>query len=125
MPFSFLHSLSEFITSRPIQRRVNRSTIIETVNDCGEKRYIEMEREIHIERKRNLDVLLTKCKRLLSFIQTTQNTDMYDKMHSFVGRVRQAIYKGDDITPLIDEYENLKNTAKRSSKTFTNLSDAM
>lgn len=118
MPFSFLRKITEIIAPKPV------SNVIETMNDCGEKRYIELERDVHTERKRNLDVLLMKCKRLLSFIESTQNIDMYDKMHSFVGRVRQALYMGDDILPLFDEYEKLKNDVKRGSKTFTNLSDA-
>lgn len=119
MPFSFLRKITNIIAPKPV------SNIIETVNDCGEKRYIDIERDVHTERKRNLDVLLMKCKRLLSFIESTQNIDMYNKMHSFVGRVRTALYMGDDITPLFDEYENLKNSVKKGSKTFTNLSDAV
>ena len=119
MPFSFLRKITNIIAPKPV------SNIIETVNDCGEKRYIDIERDVHTERKRNLEVLLVKCKRLLSFIESTQNIDMYNKMHSFVGRVRTALYMGDDITPLLDEYENLKNSVKKGSKTFTNLSDAV
>ena len=119
MPFGFLRKITNIIAPQPV------SNIIETVNDCGEKRYIDIERDVHMERKRNLDVLLVKCKRLLSFIESTQNIDMYNKMHSFVGRVRTALYMGDDITPLFDEYENLKNSVKKGSKTFTNLSDAV
>jgi hypothetical protein len=41
--------------------------LIEAVNDCGEKRYIEVERVV--DRRENLEVLFTKCKRLMSFVK--------------------------------------------------------
>ena len=104
--------------------RILKKEVIETVNDCGEKRYIELEREAHIERRRNLDILLSKCKRLLSFVELTRNEKMYTKIQSFIIRVRQALYKGDDIVPLFDEFERIKDYTKRGSKTFSNLSDA-
>jgi len=106
-----------------VERILNKE-VIETVNDCGEKRYIEMEREAHIERRKNLDILLSKCKRLLSFVELTRNERMYTKIQSFIVRVRQALYKGDDIVPLFDEFEKIKDYTKRGSKTFSNLSDA-
>jgi hypothetical protein len=53
--------------------------IIETVNDCGEKRYIQIETERNKKRERetDLNILLTKCKRLLSFVETTKNESIF------------------------------------------------
>lgn len=124
----FLHSIVDFFAPQPIRshaEKLSNCTVIETMNDCGEKRYIEMEREVQADRKKNLDILLSKCKRLLSFVETTRDVEMYTRLNSFVGRVRQALYKGDDITPLFDEFEKIKDVAKRGSKTFSNLSDAL
>lgn len=128
MPFDFIRSIADFIAPQPVRshtEKLSNCTVIETVNDCGEKRYIEMQREVQADRKKNLDILLSKCKRLLSFVETTHDTGMYARLSSFVGRVRQAMYKGDDISPLFDEFEKIKDVAKQGSKTFTNLSDVM
>ncbi len=100
------------------------SKLIEAVNDCGEKRYIEMEveRNYQQERQRDLEILLTKCKRLLSFVERTDDLQVFDKMASFVVKVRQAKYRGDDIQGLFREFEEIEKNTKRSSKSFRNLS---
>ncbi len=121
---SILNFITPKIVSPSLTERILNKDIIEAINDCGEKRYIEIEHEIHTERKKNLDILLSKCKRLLSFVEATRNMEMYTKIESFVGRVRQALYKGDDIGPLFDEFEKIKDGSKGGSKTFSNLSDA-
>ena len=100
------------------------SKLIEAVNDCGEKRYIEMEveRNYQQERQRDLEILLTKCKRLLSFVERTDDLQVFDKMAHFVVKVRQAKYRGDDIQGLFREFEEIEKNTKRSSKSFRNLS---
>ena len=86
------------------------SKLIEAVNDCGEKRYIEMEveRNYQQERRRDLEILLTKCKRLLSFVERTDDLQVFDKMAHFVVKVRQATYRGDDIQGLFREFEEFE-----------------
>ena len=100
------------------------SKLIEAVNECGEKRYIEMEveRNYQQERQRDLEILLTKCKRLLSFVERTDDLQVFDKMAHFVVKVRQAKYRGDDIQGLFREFEEIEKNTKRSSKSFRNLS---
>jgi hypothetical protein len=102
------------------------SKLIEAVNDCGEKRYIEMEveRTYQQERQRDLEILLTKCKRLLSFVERTDDLQVFDKMARFVVKVRQAKYRGDDIQGLFREFEEIEKNIKRSSESFQNLSNA-
>ena len=101
-----------------------KPVLIEAVNDCGEKRYIEMEveRNYQQERQRDLEILLTKCKRLLSFVERTDDLQVFDKMAHFVVKVRQAKYRGDDIQGLFREFEEIEKNTKRSSKSFRNLS---
>ena len=97
-------------------------SIIETRNECYEKRYIELERNIQMERSMDLEVLITKCKRLLSFVETLGTNHTFDRMTRFVEKVRQAKYRGDDITPLFQEFEDIEHNVKKSSKSFDNLS---
>ena len=98
-------------------------SIIEAYNECYEKRYIEIERNIQMERGMDLEVLITKCKRLLSFVETRGVLQTFDRrMKNFVEKVRQAKYRGDDITYLFQEFEDIENNVKKSSKSFDNLS---
>ena len=129
MPFGFLHSIADFFAPKPVSL-TEKSTVgklIEAVNDCGEKRYIEIEAERNYqqERQQDLEILLTKCKRLLSFVERTDDVQVFEKMAYFVVKVRQAKYRGDDIHDLIEEFEKIEQSVKKSSKSFKNLSHAM
>ena len=127
MPFGFLQSVVDLITPKPIrkERSLSDQDIIETVNDCGEKRYIQIETERNKKRERetDLNILLTKCKRLLSFVETTKNDSIFKKLVVFTEKVRQALYLGDDIRDLFHEFEQIEDITKKSSKSFKNLSD--
>ena len=128
MPFGFLHSILDFLTPKHIQRKksatelMSRTSVIETRNECNEKRYIQIDREIHMERNVDLEVLIAKCKRLLSFVEMKGKNENYSMMIDFVDRVRQSKYRGDDIKPLFEEFETIENKIKKSSKSFDNLS---
>jgi cell fate (sporulation/competence/biofilm development) regulator YlbF (YheA/YmcA/DUF963 family) len=130
--FGYLRSIVDaFHTQEIVQPQMSFAEklvshkIIETTNECGEKRYIETQVNTYIERKRNLEVLLTKCKRLLSFVTIRKYIEEdYIKVVNLHDKVRQALYKDDDITPLIEEFENLQNRIKKSSRSFRNLSSA-
>ena len=98
-------------------------SVIEAYNECFEKQYIQLERNIQMERRMDLEVLITKCKRLLSFVETRGELQNFDRrMQNFVEKVRQAKYRGDDITYLFREFEDIENNVKKSSKSFDNLS---
>ena len=133
MPPGFIQSVVDFVTPKSIRieqslsdRILNRN-IIETVNECGEKRYIQIENERNNKREReaDLNILLTKCKKLLSFVETTKNESIFKKLVVFTEKVRQALYLGDDIRNLFHEFEQIENSTKKSSKSFRNLSDVM
>ena len=131
MPFGFIQSVVDLITPKSIRNeqslsdRLLNQDIIEAVNDCGEKRYIqiEIERNQKRERETDLNILLTKCKRLLSFVETTKNESIFKKLMAFTEKVRQALYLGNDIQNLFHEFEQIENITKKSSKSFRNLSD--
>ena len=128
MFFGFIHSILDFLAPKPIRRKKSVTElmpgdyVIETRNECNERRYIQLDREIHIERSVDLEVLITKCKRLLSFMEMKGNNENYSTMINFVDKVRQAKYRGDDIKHLFKEFETIENKIKKSSKSFDNLS---
>ncbi len=83
-------TVRNFFAPKPI------SHIIEAVNECGDKIYIEMDNE-------SLEFLLTKCKRLLSFVEKTGDIALFEKLALFVVKVRRAKYRGD----LFHEFDDL------------------
>ena len=100
---------------------VAKRKLIEAVNDCGEKRYIEVERVV--DRRENLEVLFTKCKRLMSFVKKKKwDETMYIRIVKLHDDIRLSMYKNDDILPLFEEFESVENFFKRSSKSQLNLS---
>lgn len=100
---------------------VAKRKLIEAVNDCGEKRYIEVERVV--DRRENLEVLFTKCKRLMSFVKKKEwDETMYTRVVKLHDDIRLSMYKNDDILPLFEEFESVENFFKRSSKSQLNLS---
>ena len=131
MPFGFLHSIIDFITPKPVSHeeslteRILKGDVIEAVNECGEKRYIQIRHETYAERKRNLEVLLTKCIKLLSSVTLKDDIHRrYIRIVKLTEKVREAMYKADDITDLVIEYEELQRNVNKASSSFRNLSDA-
>jgi hypothetical protein len=121
-----LHSIKDFFAPRPARshsEHLEKYTVIEAVNDCGEKRYLEVPKPASMERRENLEVLLTKCKRLLSFVTKKRCDDEISyKVIDLSDRVRRAMYMNDDITPLFDDFDIFENMVKRNSKSSMNLS---
>ena len=106
MPFGFIQSVVDLITPKPIrkERSLSDQDIIEAVNDCGEKRYIqiEIERNKKRERETDLNILLTKCKRLLSFVETTKNESIF-KIEKTDINLLQDVY----IPKSLDDFNNV------------------
>ena len=98
--------------------------VIEAVNDCGEKRYIEMESSKPFnDRRENLEALLTKCKRLMSFVRNKKwDETIYIRIVDLTDNIRLSMYKNDDILPLFQEFESFENFFRESSKSKMNLS---
>jgi hypothetical protein len=128
----YIRSILNFITpkfvSPSLTERILNKDIIEAINECGEKRYIEISKEIGC-----LDVLATKCERLHSFVTRMEFSEMklkifYSEMFKLKLKVRDArVYGATDILidELYQEYETLEKIMKgNTSKSFRNLSDA-
>jgi hypothetical protein len=111
--------------------------VIEAVNDCGEKRYIEVPKDVAFHKER-LYVLLTKCEKLHSFVtrmeshgkmSETKLKIFYTEMFRLRRKVRDGrIYgaKAQLIDDLTDEYETLEKLMKGStSKSFRDLRSAI
>lgn len=95
--------------------------VIKAKNECGEERIIAFEKEPDHE----LNILVTKCKRLLSFVsKKSYVNDEYMDVLDIHDKIRNAMYKDDDITPLIEEFEHVQKFIKRSSRSFKDLSSA-
>ena len=128
MPFDFIQSIIDLVAPKVIQRKksmnelVDMGSIIEARNECDEIRYIEVERSHYTERQKDLEILLTKCKRLLSFVEITNHEPTFMKMANFIGKVRQAKYRGDTITPLLEEFDKIEKNIKKGSRSFNDLS---
>ena len=124
----FLHSIADFFAPRPVQaysERLSKHTVIEAVNDCGEKRYLEIPRPPAFERRENLEVLFAKCKRLLSFAKHKNCGDKtYYDIIELSDRVRNAMYTNTDILELFDEFEVFETQYKKNSKSQMDLSRA-
>ena len=113
---NIIQSITDFFTPKPV-------SIIEAVNDCGEKRYIEIASPIIGPRRENLNILFTKCKRLLSFVATHNYDDIVrTKITNLSADIRVAMYRNDDITYLFEEYESVERLFfKKSSKNLSSL----
>jgi hypothetical protein len=111
--------------------------VIEAVNDCGEKRYIEVPKDVAFHKER-LYVLLTKCEKLHSFVtrmeshgkmSETKLKIFYTEMFRLRLKVRDGRIYGANaqlIDNLTDEYETLEKVMKGStSKSFRDLRSAI
>jgi hypothetical protein len=140
----YIRSIFNFVAPKLVSReqeslteRILNKEIIEAVNECGEKRYIEVSKELGHTKER-LDVLATKCENLHSFVtrmeshgkmSETKLKIFYTEMFRLRLKVRDGrIYgaKAQLIDDLTDEYETLEKLMKGStSKSFRDLRSAI
>jgi len=121
---NFIHNIADFFTPKAVH-------IIKAKNDCGEVRYIEVpyeptreRRESTYERRENLDRLLMKTRRLLSFVMSRfGETDDSKQIIQLIDKIKQSMYKNDTTTHLFSEFEQFESKIKKSSKSVMNLSD--
>ena len=136
----YIRSIFNFIAPKLVSReqenlteRILNKEIIEAVNECGEKRYIEVSKELGHTKER-LDVLATKCENLHSFVTRMEsrgkliNSTFYTDMFQLRLKVRNGRIYGTNINVVDDlyqEYEILEKRMKGSaSKSFRDLSSA-
>ena len=103
-----------------------QSNLIETINEVGEKRYIEIPKSEYASRRDNLEILFKKSQSMLDFCLKMRKSDddMSWKLVNLIERVRVSQYRNDDIKPLFDEFEGIKKRCKRGSMSTVNLSVA-
>ena len=100
-----------------------QSNLIETINEVGEKRYIEIPKSEYASRRDNLEILFKKSQSMLDFCLKMRKSDddMSWKLVNLIERVRVSQYRNDDIKPLFDEFEGIKKRCKRGSMSNVNL----
>lgn len=100
-----------------------RGDLIETVNEVGEKRYIEIPKSEYTSRRDKLEILLKKSQSMLDFCLKMRKSDddMSWKLINLIERARVSQYRNDDIKPLFNEFENIKKRCKRGSMSNVNL----
>ena len=112
---NILQAVTSFFAPKPVQ-------MIKAVNDCGEERYIEISRPTR-DRREYVEILLTKCKRLMSFVTKNYNSRDLRSIIELYENVRQKLYTNEDIHYLYEEFDLIESKFKKSSKSIINLSD--
>ena len=87
--------------------------VIKAKNECGEDRYIAVCTE-----DANIDILITKCKRLLSFVESRGLEKKYAQALMTIERCAEL---GEDLDPLFENYNRIKKRVTGRSE--RNLSD--
>jgi hypothetical protein len=102
-----------------------QNDLIETVNEVGEKRYIEMPKNTYTSRRDKLEILLKKSQSLLDFCLKMRKSDddMSWDLVNLIDRARASQYRNDDINPLFDEFEGIEKRCKRRSMSYLNLTN--
>ena len=127
--FSLLQRIYDLIAPKPSQTeetfydKMIQGDLIETINEVGEKRYIEIPKSEYASRRDKLEVLLKKSQSMLDFCLKMRKSDddMSWKLINLIERARVSQYRNDDIKPLFDEFENIKKRCKRGSRSNVNL----
>lgn len=87
--------------------------VIKAKNECGEDRYIAVCTE-----DADIDILITKCKRLLSFVESRGLERKY--AHALM-TIERCAELGEDLDPLFENYNRIKKRVTGRSE--RNLSD--
>lgn len=94
-------------------------TIIKAENDCGEERFIAIEKET----EQDLDILVTKCKRLISFVESRGLAEKYtNTLVAFGNEIEHRVQLRESLEPLFERYEEIKKMIKGNSMSRTHLS---
>jgi hypothetical protein len=112
-------SFLEFIG---VRTNTHQPVLIRAINQCNEVRYIQVSENPYSERRELLDVLLTKCKRLMSFVvEKESDSDTFYDIMELSNKVRLALYRNDDITHLYDEFNVYASKYNKNSRSSMNL----
>ena len=132
MPLNLIRSLIDVFTSKHHEQsslldKLSNRKIIEAVNECGEKRYIEMEKNFPEMKKEQVDYLYTRCKSLLHFVNKrgvlqTSDDDL-ELLYVFTAKIKRihdnVMINMDD---LYDEFKSIEKRIKGKTNSFRDLS---
>ena len=132
MPLNLIRSLIDVFTSKHHEQsslldKLSNRKIIEAVNECGEKRYIEMEKNFPEMKKEQVDYLYTRCKSLMHFVNKrgvlqTSDDDL-ELLYVFTAKIKRihdnVMINMDD---LYDEFKSIEKRIKGKTDSFRDLS---
>lgn len=95
--------------------RLAKYDVIKTINECGENRYIAVEKQDTDD----VDILITKCKRLLSFVESRGLDSRYARV---LRLIKHCAEEGEDLETLFADYERVKKRVMgRSERSLSSL----
>lgn len=118
-----LYDILKISTKIKKREELEKHIIIEAVNECGEKRYIQVKKPIDSERLENARILYRKSKKLISFLsRSSADDETFRMVLDLHEKIRNARYTNEDVDDLFDEFEEMKKNIKRMSISNMNLS---
>lgn len=88
--------------------------VIQTTNEVGEKRYIEVPKGNSEIRREQLNFILKKSQSMLDtcFKIQKSNDDLSYDLVNLIERARQSLYRNADIKSLIEDFKDIKRRTK-------------
>tara|TARA_R110002153_G_scaffold106868_1_gene246433 strand:+ start:1044 stop:1505 length:462 start_codon:yes stop_codon:yes gene_type:complete len=118
-----LYDILKISTKIKKREELEKHIIIEAVNECGEKRYIQVKKPIDSERLENARILYRKSKKLISFLsRSSADDETFRMVLDLHEKIKNARYTNEDVDDLFDEFEEMKKNIKRMSISNMNLS---
>ena len=118
-----LYDILKISTKIKKREELEKHIIIEAVNECGEKRYIQVKKPIDSERLENAHILYRKSKKLISFLsRSSADDETFRMVLDLHEKIKNARYTNEDVDDLFDEFEEMKKNIKRMSISNMNLS---
>ena len=118
-----LYDILKISTKIKKREELEKHIIIEAVNECGEKRYIQVKKSIDSERLENARTLYRKSKKLISFLsRSSADDETFRMVLDLHEKIKNARYTNEDVDDLFDEFEEMKKDIKNMSISNMNLS---
>jgi len=94
--------------------------VVKATNECGEERIIAFEKEPD----RELNILVTKCKRLLSFVESRGLENKFAAtLIDFGNEIEFHVQNKRDLEPMFEKFEKIKKVIKGNYTSSSYLSE--
>jgi hypothetical protein len=94
--------------------------VVKAMNECDEERIIAFEKEPDHE----LNILVTKCKRLLSFVESRGLENKFaTTLIDFGNEIEFYVQNKRDLKPMFEKYEKIKKVVKGNYMSSSHLSE--